>query len=568
MNPFHDKISPGDRGSITTNNIELTESPSPSYITETRGGRERDLAPGETSRVRDESTNPLMKSISTTSVTNVPEEEKDLPLGQAIRQYPKVVAYCLSLTIVVIGWGYALVIVGSIVAVEPFQHDYGELYKDKWIIPSLWVSLWSAAIPLGMAIGSVFAGWYQDRVGRIWSLRTGAIICAVGVAGIFFSYLPADIETMRALFFAGKTVQGIAIGILKVTAMTYISETAPTSLRASVMGLVPTGNLLGQLLGSIVVFLVNKAPNRTGYLVAFGSQWLLAVVPFILSVIIPESPAYLEERGQSDRALESSRKLYAPRVDALKVLEKVRASIAEEKEATSGATYLTCFQGVNTRRTMIVIMANLLPAMFGLDLIAKSSYFLQTIGMKSSTSLMILIGGIVAGTFANGVGLWVLSRVGRRKVTLISMSISTVLWIAVGISGIWRGPAVAYFTAGGCIAIIIVCGMGAWPAGYAIMGETSSLRLRAKTQGIGGVAQQGSSVLINFLLPLAYNPDAGNWGGKTGIIYVGLCALGVLLSWFFLPEMKGRSVMEIDHMFNIKLPARQFKKWRGDVESK
>ncbi|WYZ46734.1 hypothetical protein EsH8_IX_000959 [Colletotrichum jinshuiense] len=509
-----------------------------------------------------------MKSTSTSSgsIGNGAEDE-NLPLGQAIRLYPKVVAYCMSFAIIVIGWGYAMIIVGSIVAVDSFQHDYGELYKGKWIIPSYWVSLWSASIPLGMAIGSVLAGWFQDRFGRKMTLRTGSIICAVGVAGIFFSYLPSNIEAMRSMFFVGKVVQGLAIGMLKVTAMTYISETAPTALRGSAMGLVPTGNLLGQLLGSIVIFAVNKTPGKTGYLASFGSQWLLALMALILSIVIPESPAYLEERGHSEKALESSRKLYAPRADALKALERIRVSIAEERETSAGATYWTCFTGTNRRRTMIVVMANLFPAMFGLDLIAKSSYFLQVIGMKSSTSLMILIGGIVAGTFANGLGLWILSRVGRRKVTLISMTISTVIWIGVGISGIWKGPAVAYFTAAGCILIIVVCGMGAWPAGYAIMGETSSLRLRSKSQGIGGVAQQASSVVINILLPLAYNPDAGNWGAKTGFIYVGLCALGVALCWFFLPEMKGRHIDEIDHMFDIKLPARQFKKWRADAES-
>ncbi|KAJ0272257.1 hypothetical protein COL940_010539 [Colletotrichum noveboracense] len=560
------KYSPANVGATNTETIEMAE-PSPSYTTGSRTGRESSLYPDGPRHTRDHSTNPLMKAASETSST-VNEEEPDLPLGKAIRQYPKVVAYALSLTIIVIGWGYALVIVGTIVAVESFQHDYGEIFEDEWIIPSLWISLWSAAIPLGMAFGSIFAGWFQDRVGRRVSLRTGSIICAVGVAGIFFSYLPANINAMRSMFFVGKLVQGLAIGILKVTAMTYISETAPTALRASAMGLVPTGNLVGQLLGSIVLFVLNKYPGRSGYLASFGSQWTLALVPFILSIILPESPAFLEEKGLSDQAMESARKLYAPRADALKALQKIRASIEEEKEVSVGATYLTCFQGTHLRRTMIVFMANLFPAMFGLDLIAKSSYFLQTIGMASGTSLMILIGGIVAGTFANLAGMWVLSRVGRRKITLVSLIVANILWVGVSISGFWRGPVVAYFTAGGCIAIIVVCGMGVWPAGYAIMGETSSLRLRAKTQGLGGVVQQASSAVMSIILPYLFNKDAGNLGAKTGFLYVGLCAIAVVLCFFFLPEMKGRSVIEIDRMFDLKLPARDFKNWRADEESR
>ncbi|TDZ35395.1 MFS transporter fmqE [Colletotrichum trifolii] len=565
MHTTRDVTSPTDRGFVNIESIELAAA-SPLVTNTSRIGRDLSLHPEESRHTRGESAKPLMKSISQTSTgTTDDATEKDLPLGQAIRQYPKVVAYCLLLTIIVIGWGYALVIVGTIVAVESFQHDYGEIYEGEWIIPSLWVSLWSASIPLGMALGSIFAGWYQDRVGRRMSLRTGSVICAIGVAGIFFSYLPANINAMRAMFFTGKVVQGLSIGILKVTAMTYISETAPTALRGSAMGLVPTGNLVGQLLGSIVLFFLNKTPQRAGYLAAFGSQWLLAVVPFILSIVIPESPAYLQERGESDRAVDSARRLYAPRVDALRVLEKIRASIAEERESSVGATYITCFVGTHRRRTMIVVLANLFPAMFGLDLISKSSYFLQVIGMKSSTSLIILILGIVVGTIANGAGLWILSRAGRRKVTLVSLSIAAVLWVGVSISGFWRGEAVAYFTAAGCVLIIVVCGMGVWPAAYAIMGETSSLRLRAKTQGIGGVINQGASVVMSIVLPYCFNRDAGDMGARTGFIYVGLCGLAVLLSFYYLPEMKGRSVIEIDHMFNIKLPARQFKGWKGDT---
>ncbi|KAK1996000.1 alpha glucoside transporter [Colletotrichum falcatum] len=566
MSPFHVKTSRAGKGSIATDTIEFSEHGNMSQTPDTGLDRVSTSRLLELERKRNGSMTVVTKPTTSESATHDADEES-MPLGQAIRRYPKIVAYCMSLTIVIIGWGYALVIVGSIVAVEPFQRDYGEVYEGRTIIPSLWVSLWSASIPLGMALGSVFAGWYQDRVGRIWSLRTGAIVCALGVGGIFFSYLPAGMDAKRAMFFVGKTVQGLSIGILKVTAMTYISETAPTALRGSAMGLVPTGNLVGQLLGSIVVFLVNDVPTKAGYLASFGSQWILALVPFVLSLVIPESPAYLEERGEPDKAVRASERLYAPRADAAKILTRLRASILEEKEMTAGASYLTCFRGTNLRRTMIVVMANIFPALFGLDLISKSSYFLQTIGMKSRISLMILIGGIVAGTFANGLGMWILSRVGRRKLTLVSLSVSTALWVAVGLSGIWRGPAVAYFTAGGCILIIVVCGMSVWPASYAIMGETSSLRLRAKTQGIGGVAQQASSVVINLVLPYAYNPDAAHLGAKTGFIYVVLCALGVALCWFFLPEMKGRSVMEIDHMFELRLPARQFKRWRGDVHS-
>ncbi|PKS08578.1 hypothetical protein jhhlp_004964 [Lomentospora prolificans] len=494
--------------------------------------------------------------------------DENLPLGQAIKRYPKIVGYCLALTVIVVGWGYDLVLVGAVVAVEPFQRDYGEVFEGGLIIPYVWLSLWNSATPMGMAMGSIFGGWLQDRVGRRFSLLAGSIICAMGVAIIFFSYLPSDIASMRVMFFVGKVVQGFSIGTLKVTAMTYISEVAPTALRGSTMALIPTGNLLGQLLGSIVAYVINGVNNKVGYLGAFASQWILALVPFLLFLVLPESPVYLEEKNRSDAALDSATRLYAPKTDPVRALEAIRQNILEEKTISADATYIGCFRGTNLRRTWIVILANLFPALFGLDLLAKSSYFLQIIGMKSSISLMILIGGIVAGTAANGLGIWVLSKVGRRKVSIISLAGAGIFWCGIGVTGFWDKPVVAYVVAGVMIAIIIVCGMGVWPAAYAVMGEASSLRLRAKTQGLGGVAQQASSVGMSFAIPYAFNPDVGDLGGKSAFVYGGTCLIAILLCWFYLPEMKGRTPAEIDHMFNIRLPTRQFGKYKVDDESR
>ncbi|CAI6091760.1 unnamed protein product [Clonostachys chloroleuca] len=153
---------------------------------------------------------------------NVEDPDDSLPLSKAARKYPKVVAYSLSLMLVVLGWGYDLVLVGSIPAVDSFKRDYGEMYKDELIIPAMWLSLWTAASPLGMAVGSLFAGWFQDIVGRRMSLFTGSGVTGVGAAIILCSYLPPDIEAKRGMFFAGKLIQGLSVGLLKVTAMTYI----------------------------------------------------------------------------------------------------------------------------------------------------------------------------------------------------------------------------------------------------------------------------------------------------------------------------------------------------------
>lgn len=72
------------------------------------------------------------------------------------------------------------------------------------------------------------------------------------------------------------------------------------------MALIPTGNLLAKLLRSVVA----DMEGNKGDLAAFGFQWILEVVPFVLFPIIPEIPVSLEEKYRSELALKSATQLY------------------------------------------------------------------------------------------------------------------------------------------------------------------------------------------------------------------------------------------------------------------
>ena len=487
--------------------------------------------------------------------------EGNLPLGQAIKKYPKLVGWCVALTLAIIGWGYDLVIVGSITAVDSFQEDYGEEHNGKQIIPASWLSMW-LGLPLGgNALGSLFGGWLGDRIGRRLSLMTGSVFSAIAIGFIFFSFTAPDPDIKRAVFTVGLTLQGFSVGIIKTTCLTYVSENAPTAIRTSAMALFPTCTLAGQLIGAVVVFVINGIPGQNGYLGAFGSQWILTLAPFIISIFMPESPAQSVRVGRRDRALKAAERLFAPKVDHHLVLKRIEETIEEEQKLSEGITYYHAFRGIDFRRTLIVILANVLPAMFGLDLLSNVSYFLQTIGLDSSVTLLFQIIGIVCGMLGNAGGLWILTKVGRRRAIMVTVGVAGCFWGGMGISGFWRGDIPGYIAAGFMIGVVITCGLGCWPAGYAIMGETSSLQLRAKTQAVGLLGSQASSVVMSVSLPYVFGTDAANLGGKTGFIYFGLCMVAVILTWLWVPEMKGRSAREIDHMFAIGLPTRKFKRF-------
>lgn len=111
--------------------------------------------------------------------------------------------------------------------------------------------------------------------------------------------------------------------------------------------------------------------------------------------------------------------------------------------------------------------------------------------------------------------------------------------------------------------IIVVCGLGCWPASYAVVGEASALSLRAKAQGVGVLVHNLFNIIFNLILPYMYNPDSGNLRAKTGFVYAGFCLVALVGSWAVIPEMKGRSVDELDRMFELGVRAREFGRWRS-----
>jgi MFS family permease len=108
------------------------------------------------------------------------------------------------------------------------------------------------------------------------------------------------------------------------------------------------------------------------------------------------------------------------------------------------------------------------------------------------------------------------------------------------------------------IIIMFTFGLGVGGAYPVIAAEVSASQLRAQTQGIAYMSGGFSTWLFSFVVPYMFNTDEGNLGARTGFVFAALCALGAVVVWVEFPETKGRSYLELDEMFDLKLPARKF----------
>lgn len=168
--------------------------------------------------------------------------------------------------------------------------------------------------------------------------------------------------------------------------------------------------------------------------------------------------------------------------------------------------------------------------------------------------------------FANICSWFVTAWFGRRTLYLWGTAANIVLLVILGIcASIAQNNSTNYAQASLGILISFGYALTLGPISYTIIAETSSVRLRALSTGVGRAAYYIAEIPMIYLSSQMLNTTGWNLAGKCGYIWAGTALVCWVLAYFGLPELKHRSYREIDILFNRKVPARKFKKTVIDV---
>lgn len=85
------------------------------------------------------------------------------------------------------------------------------------------------------------------------------------------------------------------------------------------------------------------------------------------------------------------------------------------------------------------------------------------------------------------------------------------------------------------------------------------MQLRDKTGFLGWSTQNLFDFVTSFTLPYLLNAPYANLGPRVAFIYGSFSLVAVVWAFFFLPELTGRSLEEIDELFEQRVPARKMK---------
>ncbi|KAK2794395.1 hypothetical protein FQN51_000837 [Onygenales sp. PD_10] len=409
---------------------------------------------------------------------------------------------------------------------------------------------------LGSFIASFLIGPIGSYLNRRFSIMLGAVLLIAAVTAM------AVTTSFGVLYFA-RILMGISNGFLMSFTMVYVQEIAPPQFRGLSFGLIASWITIGTTIGYVIISFTEKMESRLAYQIPLYSLYGLPAILVFMLPFFPESPRWLLLHGKEEDALKSLRFIRHTASDEIGLrqeFEEMRLNIQHELEAKTQASFFDMFRGSNLRRTLIVVGVGLCnPGVGAMFILAFKAYFLKMSGVQEPFKWTIISNCI--GLLGLVISWYFITKVGRRQVMIFGAStcgISMLLLAIITSIPSIQGPRLS----GGYITLISVYlfgfnfGLAAYT--YLVAGELPAQNLRGHSLGLSTGCGFVFAWLTTFTAPYFVNPSNMNWGGKYGYIWAGSTILVVSFLIFGVPEVRGRSLEEIEEMFNNNVPTRKF----------
>ncbi|KAJ5820614.1 hypothetical protein N7474_006205 [Penicillium riverlandense] len=401
-----------------------------------------------------------------------------------------------------------------------------------------------------------------------------AMYTLFGVFGALGCIFLGDILGRRKTIFIASIVQALGA----------ILQSSSFAFEQFIVGRIVLGLGTGGLIATISVWQaeVSKAENRGEHVSAFGIfcgsglglalwvafgmsytqpssvSWRFTMVfTVFLSILVcsgifnlPESPRWLSKKGHWEEAREILALLHDedPYGESVKKeIEDIQISIERASKGSTGAMFKMGPQRT-FHRVVIAAVAQMMLQMSGINSITyyapaiyeNQLHFSGTVSRILAASSQI---ALVIGAFCC---VYTVDRFGRRRLMLFSAIGMSICFACI--AGLTSNPdnkpalKAAVFVS---YLYVVVYVMGFLGIPFLYASEIAPTHLRASVCGLSTAV----SWLFNFLVAEVTPTAFTNIGWKYFLVYFALNALFVPIIYFFFPETSGRSLEEIDQIF-------------------
>lgn len=402
-------------------------------------------------------------------------------------------------------------------------------------IGSGWEQVIAASILVGAVIGALVGSQLSERQGRH---RTTLIVASVYVVGSLACSISPDPVTLSL----SRVLLGFAVGGATQIVPMYVAELAPPKQRGRLVLTFQVGIGVG-----IVVSTLVGASQHFPWRIMIGMASVPALIMLLLMLKLPESPRWLVSQDKKDTAREVLQRI---RPDGADVEEELREIVqVEDKEREAGQSHRG-WSGLRAPWVRPALIVGCGVAMFtqlsGIEMII---YYAPTIltdnGFSTSAALWVSVGLGVTYLIMMIVGLSIVDRVGRRRLTLVMVPGAAAALAVLGVlfvTGNDGRSAVPFIVA--CLIVFMFFNAG----GLQLMGWlTGSEIYPLAVRGAGTSAQSATLWSTNVLITLSLLTIINTVGvGQTMWLYAAFNVAAWIFVWRRMPELTGRSLEQIE----------------------
>jgi sugar porter (SP) family MFS transporter len=394
----------------------------------------------------------------------------------------------------------------------------------------------------------------HTRVSRRVGLWVG---CAFGFLSIS---LQLGLHNLGGLY-AGRLLLGVSNGFLVPYCVTYMTESAPSLLRGPIVGMSTFQTSLGALFGILVDNYCQPYGGNESWMIPLAVMYIVPGFLTILLVFLPDTPRFYVTQGQDDKAMNAIRRLRGIKDEAFlrAEVEDIKSAFLMEQEIHHGVHLSDMFRGPDLRRTLLSYGANIGGISTGVTFMAGFSVYLFVQARVGSPFAWVMISLAIALT-GNLLAFPAMRYFGRRELLVVTSVLSSAMMFGMAIVYTVSGQSSSASKAlvGLSIGYTWIYGLGQGPVLWALGTEIPSQRLRSQTVGTASGLNFIVGWLVSFFTPYFINPDHLGWGPKYGYIWGASNLILAVWAFFFIPETKGRSLEQLDELFEKGVSARKF----------
>ena len=434
---------------------------------------------------------------------------------------------------------------GVIAAASPYIKAL-RLFTDaelSWIV---------GAVLFGGIVSSLTAGMLAERFGRKRMI--------IASAGLFLVAIPVVCLSGHSLaaMLVGRVLQGMSAGYMSVVMPMYLTETLPAEMRGRGTGVfqfclglglvaaAATGYLVARLYGAAdaPADVVSAAAKSAAWKVNFW--WTLApVIALLLGALrLPESPVWMQ-----------SVKLKVESV-------KLRVADSKSENAASGNQTIKQSNNQTLLRRRYVVPFLLAVAVLTLNkttgmssvtsysvMIFQKAGFAGTLGNVGDFAIKLtnLVVTFVAAALIDRVGRTWLLKIGTAGMTIGLAAIGGVL-LVIERFGLEPSTTTGIFCLVAFFVMQVFYALGPGICVWLVLSELMPSRIRANGMAIALFSNQ----FVAWGLASSFLPWVNAWGWASMFFFFAANGVIYFLASLFIPETKGKSLDELEHLFERK----------------